>query len=151
MKLSTFVDVFTAILYNEASLSNKRQWTIGELISKYSLDGQARWWNDIFEDHEFSRRIASRRHLGPTRDQRVSLTSEGTRWVEDELGENVATFLERNGVQTPTEEPTVEQRVRSADWTGITAKITPARLVEIKRLSSALLDSIEQSELDEKT
>jgi hypothetical protein len=57
------------------------------------------WRDTIFKDYTFSTHVdVSRRHLGPAEDQHISLSPEGLRWVEDELGENVAAFLEQHGI-----------------------------------------------------
>ena len=97
MKLSQFVDLFVAALYNETQLAGGSNFRLGEIAEKYGLDLNPAWGESLFKDYAFSSRVEATRHIGPPQQQRVSLTSDGFRWVEDELGENVAAYLEQNG------------------------------------------------------
>ena len=97
MKLSQFVDLFVAALYNETELTGRSDFTIGQIAEKYGLKLSPAWGESLFKDYDFSSRVETHRHIGPAEQQHVSLSSGGYRWVEDELGENVTEFLERNG------------------------------------------------------
>ena len=98
MKFSEFVDVFVAALYNETKLTGSREFRISDILQAYGLDLSPIWADRMFDDYTFSSRVDARRHLGPIYQQRVSLSADGLRWVEDELGENTAAFLEQHGV-----------------------------------------------------
>jgi hypothetical protein len=154
MKLSTFVDLFTVALYNEMSVSGRSNFSFGDIVDRYGLTFLPIWRESIFEDYDFDMRIKTRRHLGPMRAQQVSLQSYGLRWVEDEVGENVTSFLEQHGaVYQPSDDPIVEiqRAINSADWTGIAQRIQPDQLASIKRQVRSILATIDQSEADEKT
>jgi hypothetical protein len=97
VKLSQFIDVFVAALYNETQLTNRSDFRFGEILEKYGLAVNPAWGESLFNDYTFKSHVDARRNIGPTQNQHVSLSSEGFRWVEDQLGENVAEFLERNG------------------------------------------------------
>ena len=99
MKFSEFVDVFVAALYNETQLTGRTSFQIKDILKTYGLTFNPSWRETLFKDYTFSSRVdASRRHLGPIIDQHISLSPDGLRWVEDELGENVASYLEQHGV-----------------------------------------------------
>jgi hypothetical protein len=98
VKFSEFVHVFVAALYNETHLTGRTSFQIKDILKAYGLTFNPMWHDALFKDYTFGTYVdASRRHLGPTEDQHVSLSSDGLRWVEDELGENVAAFLEQHG------------------------------------------------------
>jgi hypothetical protein len=95
-----FVDVFVAALYNETQLTGRTSFQIKEILDRYSLRFNANWRDALFKDYTFTAHVdASRRHLGPLGDQHVTLSAEGLRWVEGELGENVSAFLEQHGAR----------------------------------------------------
>ena len=98
MKFSEFVDVFVAALFNETGLTGKREFRIADILETYGLELAPMWGERLFDDYTFSSRVNARRHLGPLYQQHVSLSADGLRWVEDELGENVGAFLEQHGV-----------------------------------------------------
>jgi hypothetical protein len=98
VKFSEFVNVFVAALYNETQLTGRTSFQIKDILKAYGLSLNPTWHDALFKDYTFSTHVdVSRRHLGPTEDQHVSLSPDGLRWVEDELGENVAAFLEQHG------------------------------------------------------
>jgi hypothetical protein len=172
VKFSQFVDVVTAALYNEAQLAGKSEFRLGEILDRYGLSLDPRWGERLFDDYTFSSRIDSRRHIGPLVQQHVSLSPTGLRWAEDELGENVASFLERNGAHytvpdnvltnedgepITTEDGeyiTVEDaidsvpspteiRVQSEAWTGISSVRIDARNAQaVSRLIDAALNEL---------
>jgi len=98
VRLSQFVDLFVAALYNETEHSGQSDFRVGEIVAKYGLELNQGWGESLFNDDTFASRVETSRTIGPTLQQTVSLSSRGFRWVEDELGENVAHFLEQNGV-----------------------------------------------------
>jgi hypothetical protein len=99
VRFSEFVDVFVAALYNETQLTRRTSFQIKDILNAYGLSLNPTWRDTLFKDYTFSTHVdASRRHLGPTEDQHISISPEGVRWVEDELGENVAAYLEEHGV-----------------------------------------------------
>lgn len=99
MKFGEFVDAFVAALYQETQLTGRTSFRLGEILTAYGLTLNPTWRENIFKGYTFSNHVdATRRHLGPTEDQHISLSPEGLRWVEDEIGENVAAFLEQHGV-----------------------------------------------------
>lgn len=120
MKFSTFIEVFVAALYNETQVRKEREFSVGEIMDRYGLNFEAGWMENFFQDSTLSYRVESRRHMGPVRQQRVSLSAEGFRWAEDELGENVASFLEAHGaryIEAAAPEPT--GLIESKSWTGL--------------------------------
>ncbi|HYI46859.1 MAG TPA: hypothetical protein VEX35_00185 [Allosphingosinicella sp.] len=122
MKFSTFIEVFVAALYNETHLEHRTEFKVGELLDRYNLVLEPQWQKNFFKDYTLTSLVDARRHLGPLREQYVSLSSEGLRWVEEELGDNVAAFLEQHGafhhtqeVPEPDDGPTID----SSTWTGL--------------------------------
>lgn len=99
MKLSDFVRVFVVALYNETVLSGKSQFRVKDILDRYSLEIAPAWKDRILNDNELRCYVDIERHIGPARDQRVALSPEGFRWVEDEIGENLASFLEQHGAR----------------------------------------------------
>lgn len=97
MKLSDFVKVFVAALYNETMLSGTNQFRVGQILDRYSLELAAVWRDRILSDNELNYYVEIQKHIGPVREQRVALTPEGFRWVEDEIGDNLSAFLEQHG------------------------------------------------------
>ncbi|MCA1654027.1 MAG: hypothetical protein ABR588_02150 [Sphingomicrobium sp.] len=97
MRLSQFVDLFVAALYNETQRTGQSDFRVGEIVAKYGLELNPGWGERLFNDDTFASHVEASRTIGPPLQQNVSLSSRGFRWVEDELGENVAAFLERNG------------------------------------------------------
>ena len=156
MRFSEFIDVFVAALYNETELTGEANFRVKEILERYGLELRPAWRDRLFDDYAFSSRVETYRHIGPAEEQTVSLLSEGLRWVEDELGENVAEYLERSGAHYAGKklELTAEslpRAIQSADWTGIAARIGPAQKQKISSLSDALKRAIEQSDLDQRS
>ncbi|MBA3670364.1 MAG: hypothetical protein H0W71_09960 [Sphingomonas sp.] len=113
MRLSQFVDLFVAALYSETELTGQSDFQVGEIVAKYGLELNQGWGESLFNDDTFASHVQTSRTIGPPLQQTVSLSSRGFRWVEDELGENVAVFLEQNGA-TYTE-PVPENALATED------------------------------------
>ena len=120
MKISTFVELYTAALYNETELSGQSEFRFGDILDKYSLQLEAIWSRQILQDRTLLTYIDISRHIGPVERQRVAISPTGVRWVEDTLGENVAQFLEAHGAIYTDTEPTISDvSVDSTSWTGL--------------------------------
>jgi hypothetical protein len=128
VKLSEFVKVFVAALYNETMLKGSSQFRVGEILDRYGLEVAPVWQDRILDDNELQYYVDIHRHIGPVAAQRIALTPEGFRWVEDELGDNLAAFLEQHGASYTPE--TQRQPDIESDAIGILdsleAKVIPA-------------------------
>jgi hypothetical protein len=158
VKFSQFIAVFVAALYNETELTGQSNFRISDILEKYGLTINASWRNTIFDDYTFTSHVDVSRHIGPVEQQRISLSPAGLRWVEDELGENVAEFLERNGA-TYTEagpfdaaafdEATFDTNsgVDSTAWTGLPREgiLTLQAAEKLKVALSTVDDAIEKA------
>ncbi|NML05098.1 hypothetical protein [Sphingomonas sp. G-3-2-10] len=150
MKLSTFVKVFVAALYNETRLRGTPRFRVGEILDRYSLTLEPVWRNQVLDDNELKYYVDITRHIGPPQDQRVALTPDGFRWVEDEIGENVAQFLEQHGAgyrDPSTERPTPPTSVDSRGWTGLPSEFElneekKASLISLLNDAERTLDSL---------
>ncbi len=111
MKFSTFIDMFVAALYNETQFSGRTKISVGDILDRYGLPFQNSWREAFFKDYHLSSRVNFNRHLGPIREQLAKISPDGIRWVEDELGENVAAFLEANGAIYSTESVPASDRI----------------------------------------
>ena len=175
MKFSQFIDVFVAALYNETVLTGRTHFQVSEIADKYTLPINLSWGERLFDDYTFSSRVDAERTIGPMKEQHISLSANGFRWVEDELGENVAHFLTQNGAhyEQPKNtggpetalfdgdifDPEIFDTGRSpeipsfasANWTGISAKLSAEDKVKIGELSISLLAAVRQSDLEQRT
>lgn len=170
MNLSTFKKVFAVAVYHATEIDQKAEFSVGDILDKYSLQIKPTWPATLLKDMEYDGLLEFRRHLGPMRGQYVSMSSRGIEWVEDELDENVAAFLEQHGASRldgakPALKPNDAVSAHSAtepdivyhppldsqDWTGIAAKIDAAKLVVVKDQVNALLLTIDQSDCDDRT
>lgn len=132
VKFSTFVEVFVAAIYNEMQQTGQTQFSVGDILDRYGLRFDAGWRDTFFRDYTATSLLdMRRRHLGPIRQQHLALSAEGIRWVEENLGDNVTTFLEQNGAiyqsgatfeSRAADE--VLQSYKSSTWTGIEERIT---------------------------
>ena len=170
MNLSTFKRVFLVAVYHATEIDLKAEFSVGEILDKYNLQIKSTWPASLLQDMEYDGLLEFRRSLGPLRSQYVSMSPRGIQWVEDELDENVTTFLEQHGAnrsdnekltlsphdsvsaQSVTE-PEIVYRppFDSHDWTGIAAKIDAAKLAVVQNQVSALLLTIDQSDCDDRT
>jgi hypothetical protein len=98
VKFGDFIDAFVAATYLESELTGKTVFRVSEILDRYHFEFKESWAGQLFKDYNFTDRITARRHLGPVRDQLIELSPNGTRWVEDKLGENVSQFLEQHGL-----------------------------------------------------
>jgi len=148
VKLSTFIEVFVVALYNETLTSNKTHFQIGEILEKYNLTFNPAWRDTFFADYTFSNLVNVRRHLGPISEQRVALSPDGFRWVEDELSENVVAFLEQHGARigVPASDRLVSLDHNSQEY--YVVKDGLAELYETIRATNDLpIDGMERSRL----
>jgi microcompartment protein CcmK/EutM len=144
VKFSTFIELFVAALYNETQLERRPEFRVGEILDRYNLVLEPHWAKNFFSDHTLSSLVDTRRHLGPLRQQYVSLSSEGVRWVEEELGDNVASFLEQLGAIHNSHGEKVDERqaIDGSSWTGLPSEF---RLTDQKRES--LITMLQGAEL----
>ena len=132
MKFSTFIDIFVAALYNETQLLGSNQISVGDILDRYGLPFQDSWREAFFKDYDLSNRVDFNRHLGPIRQQRATLSPEGIRWVEDELGENVAAYLEANGAIYSPESVPASDRIVTLSHNSQEYKEVKAGIGELK-------------------
>jgi len=151
---SVFKDLLVVAVYHSTELEGRAEFHIGDLIRKYSLSVKPTWKNNLLKDLTDDWRLDMNRHLGQFDSQGIALSGNGLTWVEDEIGaDNVSTYLEQNGALyvEKVEEIPMEKRIESANWTGISQKISDANLSDIRSRAAALNEAIVQSDADEST
>ncbi len=144
MNFQTFLHVFTAALYNETELSGKREFTVGEVLDKYSLTWKPLWEENFIEEIERQGLARVDGHIGRARKQHISISANGINWVELNLGENVASYLEQNGAHYQDSDGAP---IDSAAWTGLPSTFVLAEekretLVSMLREAESSLDQL---------
>ncbi|WP_336977473.1 hypothetical protein [Altererythrobacter fulvus] len=101
MSYSEFIDELVVALYHHSELNGIRHYRIQEILNIYKIPVKAFWADVLMTDREFADRVDISAELGPPLQKPVKIAAAGVRWIEENVGENVASFLEQHGLQNP--------------------------------------------------
>ena len=153
-RYSDFAELFLAALYVETEASGADYHRAGDIVAKYGIEYKPLWISQIAEEWETVYFRDVTKVLGAGYEGwSFRLGGAALRHLEERHGD----LDKAEDLPKPVSEaleqafPVPAVRIKSADWTGISARIDAAKLQAIREKASSLEAAINQADMDSRT